>query len=87
MGEVLAVIKLYPSSPEEVERVRTSLSRLDLSPARIEEVREEPLAFGMKVIVIGVRMPDEGGVLEKVEEALKNIEGVDVVETERVTLI
>ena len=88
MGSVFVVYRIMPDSPESVERVRESVIK-ELKDAGVEvmDVKEEPIAFGLKAILLGVKMEDRGGVVDEVEEKIRSVEGVESVSVEKTTLI
>ena len=87
MGDVLIVFKIYPNEPEDLEKIRENVGKVLPEKAELVEVREEPIGFGFSALLVGVKVPDEGGIQEEVEKALSSLEGVDTVEVERATLI
>lgn len=87
MGTVLAVFKIMPEDMDYFEGIKEELEKSLPGEAKLEEVREEPVAFGLKAIVVGITMEDKGGVVDKVEEALRKIPHVESVAVERTTLI
>ncbi len=87
MGEVLLVLKVYPNEPDDLEKVKEKVPKVLPEGAELVEIREEPIGFGFSVLLVGIKVPDEGGIQNKVEEALSSIEEVDSVEVERATLI
>ncbi|MCK4550762.1 MAG: elongation factor 1-beta, partial [Candidatus Aenigmarchaeota archaeon] len=48
---------------------------------------EEPIAFGLKSLSVLTLIADEGGLTDKIETKLSELEGVQSVETVGVTLI
>jgi len=54
---------------------------------KIEAFREEPIAFGLKALVINMLMEDKAGGTSPVEEALKGLDEVESVEVVGVTRI
>ena len=48
---------------------------------------KEDIAFGLKQLIVLTLIPDEGGVIEKIEEKLHTIEGVDDAENMNITLV
>ncbi|MCE4612132.1 MAG: elongation factor 1-beta [Desulfurococcales archaeon] len=87
MARVAVVLRVFPSDvslqPSELaSRIKKSL------PGEFEVLAEgeEPIAFGLKALKLVVAMPEdmEGGT-EKLEEAIKSVEGVDEVEVESVS--
>ena len=87
MGDVLIVFKVYPEGPDELPLVKEKIPNVIPEGAELVEIREEPIGFGFSALLVGVKVPDKGGIQDKVEEALRSIEGVDSVEVERATLI
>ena len=75
MGAVILNIKIFADGIESLEKVKSSLEKLN--PNKIEE---EPIAFGMKAFIISITIPDEGGEQDKMEEKLRSIEGVSEIE-------
>jgi len=45
--------------------------------AEILKMSKEPIAYGLNCLKIIIVVPDKGGVMPKVEEAIQNIEGVN----------
>jgi len=88
MGTVFTVYAIYPESPEDVEKIKEKIRDVIPEQAELADMKEEPLAFGLKVIKIGVKCPDKvGGVVDKLEAGLKNIPGVQNIEVEATTLL
>ncbi len=87
MGDVLAIFKIYPEDMEKFEYIKKAIENVIPEGAQLVDVKEEPIGFGFSAIKVGVRMPDKGGILDRVEEALRNVEGVESVELEGATLI
>jgi len=83
MGRVMATIRVFPSTTEEdlnllVESIDAKLP----SEARLYTYRREPIAFGIEALILEVIVPEEtmGEVLDRVEEAIRSVEGVSEVE-------
>lgn len=83
MGRVMATIRVFPSSMEEdlnliVENIDAKLP----NEARLYMYRREPIAFGIEALILDVLVPEEtmGDVLDRVEEAIRSVEGVSEVE-------
>lgn len=83
MGKVAMNIKIMPSFPEvDVEKISKEIKK----QLEVKDLKIEPIAFGLKAIKVLVIVDDSEG-SEKVENTIKNIEGVGEVEIESVTLI
>ena len=76
MGDVICVFRIMPSEPGKFDSVKKSLE--ELKPERLEE---EPIAFGLKALKFTKVIPDGSGEMEKLENSLDSIDGVDNVET------
>ncbi len=88
MGNVFVVYRVMPDSPESVESVRERVVNvLRSSGVEVMDVKEEPIAFGLKAILVGVKMEDKGGVVDEVEEKIRSVEGVESVSVDQMTLI
>ncbi len=78
MAEVLVRVKLFPESPEtELGELVERVSKLGF---RVNATREEPIAFGLKALVAEFVVPDAEGEAEKLEEKLRQVEGVGELE-------
>lgn len=89
MGTVAVTLKIMPVSPEvDLEtmkkKIEDSLSKFDY--AKLEQIDEKPVAFGLISLSVLFTMPDSGGT-DEIEKALSSIENVESVETENVTLL
>ncbi len=87
MGTVLAVFKIMPEDMDYFDEIKARVKDSLPEGVELQEMREEPIAFGLKAIIVAVTMEDKGGVVDKVEEALKGIPHVENVTTEGVTLV
>ena len=82
MGNVAIKLKIMPESPDtNLEKIKEEISK----KVEIKDSKIEPIAFGLKALKILVIASDEG--TEKIEEEIKNIEGVSEVEVESTTLL
>lgn len=76
--------------PESVDisldKLKAEIKNLKII-GKINDIQEEPVAFGLKALKVLTIIPDEGGLTEKVEEAVRKVAGVQSAETVGVTLI
>jgi translation elongation factor aEF-1 beta len=81
MGDVAIRLKVLPSGAD------TNLGRIkdELNKMGAKEIREQPIAFGLKLIDVLFVLPDKEG--SNLEEKIQKIPGVGSVETESITLI
>jgi len=83
MGRVMATIRVFPSSMEEDLNLLAEYINAKLpSEARLYMYRREPIAFGIEALIMDILVPEEtmGEVLDRVEEAIRSVEGVSEVE-------
>ncbi len=87
MGEIAAVYDLMPGSADvDLESIVAKLPSLIPKDVKIMETKIEPVAFGLRKIVVGFIINDEDeGIGGKLEAALANIDGVENVENTATT--
>jgi len=79
--EVVAKIKIMPSSPDaDLEKLKENIKAAMPRDAKLCEMGEEPIAFGLKAIIAVVTVGDVEGGTEKVEEAFASVEGAESVQ-------
>lgn len=84
---VLATFKLMPENTEvDLNALKETIKSIE-TIGDIRDFKEEPVAFGLKSLSVLTLIGDEGGLTEKIENALESIDGVQSVETVGVTLI
>ena len=88
MGDIMSIYKLYPKDIEDIEKIKESLASGLGEPFKIADIKEEPIAFGLKILKVAIIFPDKvDGLLDKLEKTLKKIPGVSELEIEVSTLI
>ncbi|MBI4173337.1 MAG: elongation factor 1-beta [Candidatus Aenigmarchaeota archaeon] len=70
---MMALIVVYKVMPQSDQFDRAKQSLANLKPARLEE---EPLAFGLKALVMTVQLPETDGAQDSFEENLSKLAGV-----------
>ncbi|MEN6443206.1 MAG: elongation factor 1-beta [Methanoregula sp.] len=84
MGSVAAIMRVMPESPEvNLEELKKALK--EKLPG-IQDIREEPIGFGLKALKFAAIVNDAGGQTDEIEKSLSQIPGVERVETIEVTL-
>jgi elongation factor 1-beta len=79
MGGVIAIIRLMPESVDvDLEKLKKTI-RSEI-PA-VQDIAEEPIAFGLKALKIAAIVGDDEGGTEPLEQALAAIDGVASAET------
>lgn len=88
MGNVMMVYKIMPEGKEtDLESIETEIKKIVEDHGTFKGTSEEKVAFGLKAIITKVVVPDEGGIVDELEEEFKNIDEVQSVSAEDVTLI
>ncbi len=83
MGEVAAKIKVMPSGMDvDLNKLKDSLTKAIPEGARLHGFSEEPVAFGLKALMVVVKVGDIEGGTEKVEEEFSKVKGVESVSVE-----
>ena len=81
MGEVLTTMKIMPESPEEdLEAIKATIQSSMPEGARIHDIAEEPIAFGLVAVILQFITEDGEGGSEPVEEMVQAIDGVASIE-------
>ena len=77
MGEVLTTMKIMPDSPDvDLESIKSTIESSMTEGARIHEISEEPIAFGLVAVILQFITEDGEGGSEAVEEMVQAIDGV-----------
>ena len=80
MGEVAAKIRVMPSGMDiDLNKLKEALKKVIPEGARLHGFSEEPVAFGLKALMVVVKVGDIEGGTEKVEEAFSKVKGVESV--------
>ncbi len=83
MGEVAAKIKIMPSGMDiDLNKLKEALTKVIPKGARLHGFSEVPVAFGLKALMVVVKVGDIEGGTEKVEEAFSKVKGVESVSVE-----
>ena len=77
MSEVLTTMKIMPDSPDvDLEAIKSTIESSMPEGAKLHEMSEEPIAFGLVAIVLQFITEDGEGGSEAVEEMVQAIDGV-----------
>ena len=83
MGEVAAKIKVMPSGMDvDLNKLKDDLTKAIPKGARLHTISEVPVAFGLKALMVVVKVGDIEGGTEKVEEEISKVNGVESVSVE-----
>ena len=81
MGEVLTTMKIMPDRPDiDLEAIKSTIESSMPEGARIQEISEEPIAFGLVAVILQFITEDGEGGSEPVEEMVQGIDGVASIE-------
>ena len=84
MGSVAVIVRVMPESPEiDIEQLKLALRK---KLPGIQDIREEPIGFGLKALKLAAIVNDAGGETDGIEHALSQIPGVVRAEIVEVTL-
>ncbi|MDI6889226.1 MAG: elongation factor 1-beta [Methanocellales archaeon] len=79
--EVIAKIKIMPSNPDaDLKKLKENVKAATPRDAKLREMGEEPIAFGLKAIIAVVTVGDAEGGTERVEGAFAKVKGVESVQ-------
>lgn len=83
MGSVVITFKVFPSNvTENFDDLKKKLEVVLPEFAAIDGYGEESIAFGLKVLLVQIRFPeDKTGVLDEFEKKLEGISDVSQVQT------
>ncbi len=88
MGDVLVTYKIMPDGVDvDINKMKKDVEEKLNGVARINDFSEEPIAFGLKALIVRVIVKDEGGITDKIESMLSEIENVQGVVVSEVTLV
>lgn len=82
MGEVITTFKVMPDGLEiDLDGLKETIKKDVGAIVKVHDIGEQPIAFGLKALLVMVTIPEQEGILDKVENALGAIEGVSQVDT------
>ncbi len=85
-SKILVVFKVFPAGPDEVSAVKEGVKAV--KAGEFKDMKAEPLAFGLEIIKVAYLIPDKtDGAMEALEQAVRNVKGVNQVEVDAVTLL
>ena len=84
MGSVAVIVRVMPESPDvNLDELKVALKK---KLPGIQDMREEPIGFGLKAIKLAAVVNDAGGETDAIEQLLNEIPGVERAEVIEVTL-
>ena len=82
MDQVVAALKILPEGVEvDLNKLKEAIKGSLPTGVSVHKYEEEPIAFGLVVLIAYVLMPEkESDIMNRVEEAIKNVNGVSEIE-------
>jgi elongation factor 1-beta len=88
MGEVVVLFRLMPHGVEtDMNALASGVKSAVPSDVKIRGMQIKDIAFGLKALLVAASMPDADGVLDRVEQALAKVAGVESVEVMEESLV
>ncbi len=85
MGDVALIIKVMPESPEvDLAKMQEDIKA---KVTGVNEIKVEPIGFGLSAVKVAVVTQDEAGADDKVIAQFDGIAGIENVEVESLTLL
>ncbi|MCW3987602.1 MAG: elongation factor 1-beta [Candidatus Bathyarchaeota archaeon] len=85
MARVVASIKVYPQDVIiSTDMIKEGITKALPSDVQVHKFVEEPIAYGLVALIAHIVFPESEGELEKVENAIKTVEGVGQIEIQMV---
>jgi elongation factor 1-beta len=86
MGEVAVQLKIMPNSPDvDLKDLSDRITSQVADYGRLYSCDEQPIAFGLKALIITVIVEDKEGGTEAVESSISEIDEVESVQVVAVT--
>lgn len=81
MGEVLMIFKVMPTGVEvDLNKMKENIKTALPSEVNLNGIEEEPIAFGLVALKVGVILDDRGGGGDEVERVLSEVADVNSVD-------
>ena len=83
MGSVIVTYKIFPEDVvENFETLKNEISSKLPGFSEVTGFGEEPIAFGLKALLVQVKFPeDKTGIVDELETTLAKIKGISQVQT------
>jgi elongation factor 1-beta len=83
MGNVIITYKIFPTDVvDNFDELKKKIEETLPEFSSISGYGEDPIAFGLKALLIQVKFPeDKTGILDEFEKNLEGIEGISQVQT------
>ena len=83
MGHVIVTYKVFPEEVvDNFDELKKEIGSCMPASSSLEGYGEEPIAFGLKILLVQVKFPeDKTGIVDVFEKQLEKIQGVSQVQT------
>jgi len=83
MGSVIIFYKVFPSDiTENFDALKKKIEASLPSVASVQGYGEEPIAFGLKALLVQIKLPeDQSGILEELEKKLEGMSEISQLQT------
>ena len=87
MGNVIMKLKVMPTDVEvDLEKIKDKIIE-NSGKVEVKDFGIQPIAFGLKALMVAAVMPDEEGISDRFIEKIQGIEEVESVEVEAMELL
>ncbi len=77
MGKVLLTYEIMPDGLEvDLDKMRTDVEAKIKGFCKVEQVEVKPIAFGLKALMMNIVVEDEEGIMDRVEQDIGSVPGV-----------
>jgi len=82
MTNVLVSVKIFPTDITiDLNQLKQQIEKSMPKEASVRKFAEEPIAFGLSALIAHILIPeDKSGELEKLENTIRKIEGVNSID-------
>ncbi|WP_456469314.1 elongation factor 1-beta [Archaeoglobus sp.] len=88
MGNVMMKIRVMPSDVDiNLEEILEKVKNIQIEGLELRDHTIQPIAFGLKALVLLAVMPDAEGIGDRYIEEISKIDGVESVEIEDMELL
>ena len=88
MGQVSITFEIMPDGIEtDLDGIKNKVQEKIGDISKIEQTEVKPIAFGLKALMMNVLVEDEEGIMDKLEEMIAEVEGVQGAKVINMTLV
>jgi len=83
LAKVLVSLKIFPEDIAiDLDQLKQKIEKIIPQDSKVLRFNEEPIAFGLKALIAHILIPEERQEeLEKIENSIRQIQGVSNIET------